>query len=60
MHTYKGPNGTLFLCNGDFSGSIQVINPDGKEFEIDGKDLQDLAESIYKGKVISLLEQSHL
>lgn len=56
MHGMCGRNGTQFFYNGDFSGSVQVIQPDGKEIEIDGQDLQDLAQSIFKSKVIELIE----
>ena len=56
MHGMSGRNGTQFFYNGDFSGPIQVIKPNGEEFEIDGQDLQDLSSSIFKSKVIALIE----
>lgn len=57
MHGMGGSHGTQFFYNGDFSGQIQVIRPDGEQFEIDGEDLQDFAQLIFKSKVISLIEE---
>lgn len=57
MHGMCGVNNTQFFYNGDFSGPIKIIRPDGKEFEIDGQDFQDFAQLIVKSKVISLIER---
>jgi hypothetical protein len=39
MHTCTGSQGTKFHYNSDFSGDVIVVDKDGHEFYIPGKDI---------------------
>lgn len=63
MHTFKGPKGTVFLHNGDFSGEVVVANNPkaaafGNECVIPAEDLLALVASVVAARKIERLEQA--
>ena len=57
MHSYTGSQGTKFHYNPDFSGDVVVVDKDGHEFCIPGKDiLEFVAYGYVLGEKISQIE----